>query len=236
MGLGDQNEGPKIGAVILLRTFLRPGYGQFYTQIFDLAVVHLRLPRTPGSVEDPNTAVPLTTLRQALIVVFKEAFPLARSQNNEGAQSLDATGIQLDNAYLWKADLKQAWMPEASLREVNLSEADLSEARLNRATLGEADLRGATLSGTRFEGALLRDTNLRGVLGLTKEQLESCNERWAVIDEDPTTTSSLSPISTLPPLQSDDTQTPSAPLAQGSIPTSDAGGSSVASSKPDPES
>src|SRR6266487_2762909 len=42
-GLGDEKEGARIGAAILLRTFLRPGYEQFYTQTFDLAVANLRL-------------------------------------------------------------------------------------------------------------------------------------------------------------------------------------------------
>ncbi len=46
-GFGGDNEGAKVGAAILLRTFLRPGYEQFYTQTFDLAVANLRLPRTP---------------------------------------------------------------------------------------------------------------------------------------------------------------------------------------------
>jgi hypothetical protein len=99
-GLGDEKEGAKIGAAILLRTFLRPGYERFYTQTFDLAVANLRLPRTPHPPEDPNTPLPLTTLSQALIVVFREAFPLTRSQDKRSPESLDATGIQLDNAYL----------------------------------------------------------------------------------------------------------------------------------------
>src|SRR5438067_2334620 len=91
-GLGDEKEGAKIGAAILLRTFLRPGYEQFYIQTFDLAVAHLGLPRNSHPPEDPDAPLPLTTLSQALIVVFKEAFPLARSQNHAGPQSLDATG------------------------------------------------------------------------------------------------------------------------------------------------
>ena len=94
-GLGDDKEGARIGAAILLRTFLRPGYEQFYTQTFDLAVANLRLPRTPHPPEDPNTPLPLTTLSQALIVVFREAFPLVRSQDKRSPESLDATGIQL---------------------------------------------------------------------------------------------------------------------------------------------
>ncbi len=248
IGLGDEKEGSRIGAAILLRTFLRPGYEQFYTQTFDLAVAHLGLPRNPHPSQDPDTPLPLTTLSRALIIVFKEAFPLARSQNPGGSQSLDATGIQLDNAYLRGADLKQVWMPQASLRNADLSEADLSGAKLsesklcgaklnnanlrgaklneadfseaelirarlneadlnmayfsgarlsgadlsgadlrraklneadlswaklNGAYLSEADLNGANLSEADLSGADLRGANLRGVVGLTKGQLEN---------------------------------------------------------------
>src|SRR5204862_6473144 len=137
-GLGDEKEGARVGAAILLRTFLRPGYEQFYSQTFDLAVANLRLPRTPDAPKDPDTPLPLTTLSQALIVVFKEAFPLVRSQDKRSPESLDATGIQLDNAYLRGADLKQVWMPQASLRNVDLRKANLNEAKLSEANLNEA--------------------------------------------------------------------------------------------------
>lgn len=256
-GLGDEKEGPKIGAAILLRTFLRPSYEQFYTQTFDLAVANLRLPRAsllsedqdriPHSPEDPNTPLPLTTLSQALIVVFKEAFPLVRGwikkrqmlessflqrikawlkrTRMEGwfdSQSLDATGIQLDNAYLRRADLKQAWMPQASLRNVDLSEANLSEA----------NLQGADLSKTNLEYAKsLKGTDLRKVKGLTKEQLAICEAMGAIIDEDSITSSSQSPISPSSSSQSNDVQVPSAPSAQGSISPPDTGGSGAASSE-----
>ena len=164
-GLGDEKEGARIGAAILLRTFLRPGYEQFYTQTFDLAVANLRLPRTPHPPEDPNTPLPLTTLSQALIVVFREAFPLARNQNKRSPESLDATDIQLDSAYLRGADLKQVWMPQASMRKVDLSGADLSranlsEADLSGAKLNEADLSGAKLSGAKFNEAELSRAKL----------------------------------------------------------------------------
>jgi uncharacterized protein YjbI with pentapeptide repeats len=190
-GLGDDKEGAKIGAAILLRTFLRPGYEQFYTQTFDLAVANLRLPRTPHLPEDPNAALPLTTLSQVLIVVFKEAFPLARgqsedpntalplttpgqvrfsilreafapSQDERSLQSLDATAIQLDNAYLSEADLKQVWMPQASLRKANLSRTNLNGANLNGANLNGANLSGAMLISTNLSEANLSEANLNG--------------------------------------------------------------------------
>src|SRR6266702_1312858 len=167
-GLGDEKEGSRIGAAILLRTFLRPGYEQFYTQTFDLAVANLRPPRDSkplqyqlwSPTQDSNTSLPLTTLRQALIVVFKEAFPLARSQKKRSPQFLDATDIQLDNAYLAGADLKQVWMPRASLRKVNLNNADLSEADLLDADLSEAYLVSANLNDANLSRVSLREAHL----------------------------------------------------------------------------
>ena len=175
VGLGDDKEGARIGAAILLRTFLREGQGyeQFYVQTFDLAVANLRLPRSLTLPEDPDglphlpehpndTPWPLTTLSQALIVVFKEAFPLAREWLTKQhpaftSQTLDATGIQLDNAYLSGTDLNLAWIRLASMRAANLRRATLSGANLSDANLSGADLREANL-----DGANLRRANLSG--------------------------------------------------------------------------
>src|SRR5712692_5366611 len=283
-GLSSQREEAKIGAAILLRIFLRPGYEQFYQQVFDLSVANLRLPRTSTPSEHQDTPLPLTTQSQALIVVFKEALPLARRQVSgsnpplvRGIQSLDATGIQLDNAYLRGVDLKQVRMPEASLRKANLKGAtlsgadlfkaklceasltgvDLSNASLIRANLfktwfrladlTEADLTEADLTGANFSGAnltranpeaalSLKDTDLRGVKGLTKEQLEACKAKGAIIDEDITTSSTQSTVSSPPPPQSNDVQAQSTPPTQASIPTPETGEISAPSSKPGPQS
>jgi len=113
-----------------------------------------------GSNSHTALALPLTTLDQALIVVFKEAFPLARDQEKREPASLDATGVQLDHAYLVKADLKQMWGPQASLRRANLSEANLSEVTLFGATLFGANLSEANLSGADLRGADLSATDL----------------------------------------------------------------------------
>ena len=207
-GLGDEKESARIHAAILLRTFLRPGYEQFYTQTFDLAVADLRRRNV-----HPNTPEPLDFLSQALITVFKESFPLAREHlqkpgSHFSSHHLDATAIRLDKAYLRGCDLKQAWMPEASLREADLSRANLSRANLinanlSRAKLLDAKLNGASLFGTDLLGAdllgadlskaniedalYLYGTSLRGVNGLTKEQLETCKAKGAIIDENPAT-------------------------------------------------
>jgi uncharacterized protein YjbI with pentapeptide repeats len=205
-GFGGDKEGAKVGAAILLRTFLRPGYEQFYTQTFDLAVANLRLPRTPHVSEDPDgvpyqpkdqeSPLPLTTLSQALIVVFKEAFPLARNtvigDREDALQPLDATNIQLDNAYLAEADLKQAWMRQASLREAtlsranlsraNLSGADLSGAILSEATLSEATLSEATLTRAYLTEAYLSRADLRDAI-LIQANLSGADLSGAILSE-----------------------------------------------------
>lgn len=55
--LEDEKENAQVGGAILLRSFLNEDnkniYRRYYTQIFDLVVAHLRLPRTPNPPEDP---------------------------------------------------------------------------------------------------------------------------------------------------------------------------------------
>lgn len=183
-GLGGENEGARVGAAILLRTFLNPNYEQFYLQVFDLAAAHLRLRKA-----DPDIQMPPDPLIQALIVVFKEAFPLARDRKKTqiaqfDPRSLDATGVRLESAYLAHVDLKGAWLVRASLRrtilfDANLEGADLREANLEGADLREANLRGANLTAMSLEAANLKDTKMYGVVGLTKEQRDACVKNGA---------------------------------------------------------
>jgi uncharacterized protein YjbI with pentapeptide repeats len=159
--LGSTNQVAQVGAAITLRTFLRPGYEQFYRQSFDLAVAHLRLRHV-----DADTAEPLDSLSQALITLFKESFPHAR-QHVQNMQQLDTASIQLDNAYLAGADLEHVWMPQSYLRQTVLSRAHLSganlrKANLHKANLRKADLRDADLSGTNLNGTNLNGANLNG--------------------------------------------------------------------------
>src|SRR5436189_2778913 len=157
--LGNENGATQVGGVILLRSFLNKEdekiYGRYYTQIFDLAVANLRFRKTSDPRKDP--------VRRALIVVFKEAFPIVRDSLKKRdpktefqPQSLDASRIQLDHASLRGADLKQIWMPQASLQKAILFRADLTEARLKL-----ADLTGATV----LDALSLKKTDLREVKG-----------------------------------------------------------------------
>lgn len=76
-------------------------------------------------------------------------------------------GIDLKEASLIKANLKEADLNGADLRYANLRRADLSganlsEARLNHANLPGADLSNADLTGADLSGANLLLTNFTG--------------------------------------------------------------------------
>jgi len=175
-GLGEEKEEARVGVAILLRTFLRPEYEQFYTQTVDLAVAHLRL-------RNVDLTGPLSPLNQALIAAFKEAFPLARdslkkdpgrSSFSYDKQYLDASRIRLDNAYLAGADLREAWLPQAFLQNATLNKARLDGANLSGAKLNKTYLADANLSGARLNRAYLCSANLSGVK-LNKAYLSGAN-------------------------------------------------------------
>lgn len=163
VGLGSENNDTKVGAVTSLRALLISGYERYYQQIFELAIANLRARRTESDQPEP-----LDAFKQALIALFKDSYPLARDTLKErypksrfNPRSLDATGIIFDNAYLVRADLRQAWMPFALLRNADLLEANLSNANLNGADLSGSDLSYANLTGADLSEANLRRANLR---------------------------------------------------------------------------
>jgi Pentapeptide repeats (8 copies) len=186
-GLGDEKEGTRVGAAIMLRTFfLRPGYEQFYSQTFDLVVAHLRLrgrhsastehlsspsssppivphkPLTQGRQSELNTPLSLDPLSQTLIAVFKESFPLARSwMTKQSPQESPFDPLMLDAADI---QLDKAYLPGTDLAHCRLPRAYLRQANLWGAHLQGANLGGAHLEGTLLQGALLQGTLLRGTL------------------------------------------------------------------------
>jgi uncharacterized protein YjbI with pentapeptide repeats len=158
-GLGDARKETRIGAAIILRTFLESDYKRFYRQTFDLVVAHLRLQKV-----NSNKSKPLDSLSQALVAIFKMSFPLTRDLLKQAAQfqpeSLDATGVHLDKAYLRGADLGKAWLPTATLQEADLTGAQLSEANLREANFTKANLQVATLVGANLAKSNLTDARL----------------------------------------------------------------------------
>jgi pentapeptide repeat protein len=154
-GLGSTNLATQVGAAIMLRTFLRPGYEQFYSQVFDLAVVYLRLRNVV-----PDTAEPLDPLCQTLIPVFTESFPLARDYLKQSPQFLDATYIRLDTALMKEADLQHIWMPEAYLRDANIRGINLHKAELRDTDFFDTSLHWANLSEANLFEASFRKARL----------------------------------------------------------------------------
>jgi len=91
------------------------------------------------------------------------------SEGKEGKQA------NLQEAYLWKANLE-----EANLREANLQKADLWKANLQKADLSGANLQGAYLGQANlqeadFTRADLKGANLTEVKGLSEATLQNAN-------------------------------------------------------------
>jgi uncharacterized protein YjbI with pentapeptide repeats len=155
-GLGSDRLEARVGAAIMLLTFLRPGYEKFYSQTFLLAVAHLRLRKA-----DPDTPQPLDALSQALIVVFREAFSKARDNiENFVPENLDASGIHMDTAYLSKIDLRKIRVRDAYFRGAVLWKAQLQNSYFKYSDLSGANLSRANLSGADFVNTILKDAKL----------------------------------------------------------------------------
>jgi uncharacterized protein YjbI with pentapeptide repeats len=172
--LGGERTETRVGAAIMLRTFLAPGYSQFYNQIFDLAVANLRLRAVVVLPGTATTSEPLTPLAQALIVIFKEAFPLARDLLKQDPRYFNASLVQLDNAYLSGADLRTIRMPQVSLREAIMNRTDFTGALLSDTVFVKAELKGAN-----FSNALLRRSDFSHA-NLTEANLVKTKLRGAI--------------------------------------------------------
>ncbi len=169
--LGSDQVVVKIDATITLRKFLRPGYEQFYRQIFDWMVINLRL--SPNTIiGDMQLNEQLDVFREELITTFKTSYPRARTSlkprratTEHTPNSLDASRVQLYRANLARSDLRGISMPIASLRKANLaaanlkgsylSSSDFHEANLSYINLSEATLFEANLSGANLRNAML---------------------------------------------------------------------------------
>jgi uncharacterized protein YjbI with pentapeptide repeats len=179
VNLGSKDAETRLGATVMLRTFLQPEYKQFHRQIFDLAVAHLRLQRTDqdstrnpkpqeiliavtrnlipsGNKSDqPNTSGSLDSLSQALIALFRESFPQARDwMKKHGTQSGSFTIF--DRLKLLLTRRKPRFDPQSlDAAEVRLSNAYLANADLEQAWMPRGFLREANLGEARLADANL---------------------------------------------------------------------------------
>ena len=92
----------------------------------------------------------------------------------DGANLSDAdlSNTIMNEAFLWRANLRSANLSGAALGGANLYDADLSNADVMEAKLRRADLSGADLSGLILSGADLSNANLSNAEGVTNQQLE----------------------------------------------------------------
>ncbi len=201
-GLGSEREEAKVGAAIMLRTFLQKGYEQFHSQTLDLAVVNLQLqhhadqstsqpPNSLGQVltaifttaqpqsqqqASQNTLQPPDPLSQALITVFKESFPLVREQLRERLKKQGSWfSPQLLDATAIQLD--KAYLRGCDLKEAWMPNASLREADLRSTGLAETNLEGANLTRASLNTAILTKANLINVT-FTGAVLE-----WAELDD-----------------------------------------------------
>ena len=136
------------------------------------------------SRNEPNQSSP-NPLKQALANVLRESYPLARKrvvhpglvalvrqrltpqderdERNERQKidsDLNATGVNLDGAFLAGADLRMGSWREALFREARLRAVDLSSAVLEGADFSRAEMNAAVLSGANLADATFTEADL----------------------------------------------------------------------------
>src|SRR5260370_22254829 len=188
-GLGGERTEMKVGGAIVLRTFLLPGYEQFYRQVFDLAVAHLRLqPHASSERSQPahsmgqaiatlfvaasvrsqkevtlDASKSPDPLSQALATVFKESFPLIREWLKQGGSPprlLSIQGILMRLRIRKRVSLFRPQLLDAT--SVQLRKAHLSMADFKEIWMAESHLEEADLISAEFYKANLAGTNLAG--------------------------------------------------------------------------
>ena len=170
-GLGSEHREARVQAAAILISFLQPGYERFYEQIFNLSTTNLGLQRPDiADILDEHTVeqhrrISQTPLFLALVRLFGESFYRTRNISSERAKTLDASHIYLPFARLTKVDLQgiqmdEAWLQRAQLHGINLHGASLQGANLERANLVKANLVKANLVKANLVKANLVKANL----------------------------------------------------------------------------
>jgi hypothetical protein len=188
-GLAGERTETKVGAAIMLRTFLAPAYKRFHVQVFDLSIASLR-PQTssntsvsPPSIGQALTSVAVTletvaartrqsspkrpelptSLSQALAVVFKESLPLARKQLKKHPRSFKSRDTDVSDKQKRPLLLFYKQLKnrlKKSPGSFKLQDLDATGIRLDNAYLAGADLNEVWLPGGSLVRANLTRTEL----------------------------------------------------------------------------
>jgi uncharacterized protein YjbI with pentapeptide repeats len=198
--LGGEREHERVGAAVLLPTFLRPGYERFFTQVFNLAAGNLRAlsPIEPVGSDalvaqraEARTNFATHALRQALATVFQDSYPLARTSLKRGSHEpqhslsrryLNAEGIDLDGVFLAGADFRGAWFRSGSFRGADLTAANLADIVLEKGNLSEANVEQASLCGSNLINANLSGAKLTSA-DLSGARADRANFSGAAMEE-----------------------------------------------------
>jgi uncharacterized protein YjbI with pentapeptide repeats len=232
--LSSTQELTQSGAALMLRSFFARSYDRFCQSAFDATVTRLRLCESePAKLSATDQAlsqalVPTFTdglkyLRDKLarkeVPLFQESAvdvhvkyddPANERRRQQQQRYLNARGVRLPKAFLWKADLRGIFMPDASLQDADLSGADLRnailwgdtnnprtaqlvgiklyDAKLDCADLGRADLAYAKLERAhlrhaRLNGATLFEAKMRGVTLTDEAELREADLTQADLTE-----------------------------------------------------
>ena len=103
---------------------------------------------------------------------------LVRIVTGAQLQEENLRGVNAEQAFLMKADLRKANLNEANLKEANLADANLQKANLFRTNLQKANLYNANLQRAYLHNANLQEANLINP-NLQKAILHNANLRGA---------------------------------------------------------
>ena|SRR5437588_8145180 len=116
-------------------------------------------------------------------------------------------GTKLTGAHLKGADFTDAYLEKALLTKTESARANFTRAKLMGADFTEANLSRANFTEANFTGAhpeaaaTLEGARMYRIVGLTKEQLEVCKAKGAIIDNVPTANSPQPSVLPPPPSQ-----------------------------------
>ncbi|MDC0833037.1 Pentapeptide repeat family protein [Geitlerinema sp. FC II] len=195
--LGSEHLQERIGAAVLLPTFLRPKYERFYIQVFNLAAGNLKAfkiiyqTRENDRTDSQNNS--LDPLEPILANVLRESYPQARDTLFfcPHLKARQLWTYWLSKKYFWNRilhkikaikisdeDCLEMVRSQLNATAVQLDESYLSNADLRYIWLRHASLQKATLSNCVLQNANLEKANLEYTV-FYKADLKGANLKYA---------------------------------------------------------